>query len=166
MPKFGYLRKGTREVLMLKGSQSYNTMLEFTNLGDWLAKATTYRYLTEGKLQMNHDAARNIASILFVDFDQFVGRERDWTNRIGLTWFMTYKYRMIPAALLSILMNPSRVILGTAFSSMFNFLGTPLTEMLPTKLITGDIAYSMGLDMIFRGLGMHPGAVVTNAIVK
>lgn len=166
MPKFGYLRKGTREVLMLKGSQSYNTMLEFTNLGDWLAKATTYRYLTEGKLQMNHDAARNIASILFVDFDQFVGRERDWTNRIGLTWFMTYKYRMIPAALLSILMNPSRVVLGTAFSSMFNFLGTPLTEMLPTKLITGDIAYSMGLDMIFRGLGMHPGAVVTNAIVK
>lgn len=166
MPKFGYIRKGTREVLMLKGSQSYNAMLEFTNLGDWLAKATTYRYLTEGKLQMNHDAARNIASILFVDFEQFVGRERDWTNRSGLTWFMTYKYRMIPAALLSILLNPSRVILGSAFSSMFNFLGTPLTEMLPTKILTGDINHSLGIDMIFRGLGMHPGFIISNSLAK
>lgn len=162
-------KKGIQEILITKNSVSYRTLAEFVNMSDWIAKATAYRYLTEAskeyrKPKLNHNEARNIASILFVDFDQFVGRERDWTNRIGATWFMTYKYRMIPAALLSLLLNPTRMIFGTLIDGITG-LGTPLTENLFSKVFSGEILHSLGLDMLFRGLLMHPLAVLTKFAV-
>ena len=157
------------EAFMVKGSETYKAMAEFTNMGDFLAKTVGYRYLTErskkyNKPQLNHDEARNIVSILFVDYDQFVGRERDWTNKIGLTWFMTYKYRMIPAALLSMLLNPARMVLGTAFEMATGFGGTPIMENIFSKIISGSISYSVGFDMLFRGLAMHPLAVLLSML--
>lgn len=162
------VKKFLKESLLTKGSVSYTTLAEFVNQSDWLAKTVAYRYLTEPskkyrKPMLNHDDARNMASILFVDFDQFVGRERDWTNRIGATWFMTYKYRMIPAAILSLCLNPTRMILGTCLDTITG-LGTPITENLITKLVSGNLANSVGLDMIMRGLLLHPLAVLMKAI--
>lgn len=160
-------RTAVSELLMNKSSTGYQLAADFVNLGDWLAKTVAYRYLTEGDnprgLRLNHDEARNIASILFVDFDQFVSRERDWMNRIGLTWFMTYKYRMVPAALLGALLNPSRLILGTALSN-WTGLGTPFNENLVAKFLSGELGYSVGYEMLFSGATMHPIPTILNAV--
>ena len=153
---------------MTKGSTSYKTMAEFINMGDWMAKVAGYRYLTERsnkdskKVLYSHEQARAMVSTLFVDYDQMTGREREWLNRMGLTWFFTYKWRMIPAAIMSTFFNPSRVLLGTLVASQAPFtLGTPFVENILAKMISGDLSYSIGLDMILRGLALHPAAVVT-----
>lgn len=160
-------RTAVSEILMNKSSTGYQLAADFVNLGDWLAKTVAYRYLTEGDnprgLRLNHDEARNIASILFVDFDQFVSRERDWMNRIGLTWFMTYKYRMVPAALLGVLLNPSRLILGTALSN-WTGLGTPFNENLIAKFLSGELGYSVGYEMLWSGATMHPIPTILNTV--
>lgn len=154
-------------LLMLKGSTTYRTMAEAINLGDWVAKVTGYRYLTESskeykKPRMGHDQARNIVSTLFVDYDQPVGREREWTNRMGLTWFMTYKWRMVAAAMFAMFTNPSRTILGTLVEGSTDVLdvGTAVTENIVSKVASGDVSYSVGLGMLWRGLFMHPLAMI------
>lgn len=160
-------RTAISEILMNKTSTGYQLAADFVNLGDWLAKTVAYRYLTEGDnprgLRLNHDEARNIASILFVDFDQFVSRERDYMNRIGLTWFMTYKYRMVPAAFLGMLLNPSRLILGTGLSS-WTGLGTPFNENLIAKFLSGELGYSVGYEMLYSGATMHPLPTLLNMV--
>ena len=153
------LKKGASEILMLKGSGTFKFMAEAVNMGDWLAKTTAYRYLTERpkeKGQLTHDMARNIASILFIDYDQFVGRERDWLNRLGIFWFMTFKYRIFTAAMLGMFLNPTRMILGSILNGFIDFGGTPLTENVLSKTVTGAIPNSFGWDVALRGLTMHP----------
>lgn len=152
--------------LMLKGTTTYQTMAEFINMGDWMAKVAGYRYLTEHstkyrKKVMDHESARNLMSLFFVDYNQPVSREREYINRLGLTWFMTYKWRMIPAAMYMAMTNPSRVLLGTLFESFLPIqTGTPFTENLLTKVVSGDIGFSVGFDTLLRGLTFHPIAMI------
>lgn len=160
------LKKAASNLFLTRGSDTYAFLAKFTNYGDWLAKAVAYRYLTEpgGKFKgrsevMLPEEARNVASLLFVDYDQFVDRERDYINRIGAAWFMTYKFRMIAALPLAMLLNPSRMILGTLFEGFMDFGGTPLSDNLITKILTGQVSFSVGWDMLWRGILMHPWAI-------
>ena len=147
-------------LLMTRNSDLFKAMAKATNYGDWLAKSIGFRYLTElsktRKVQMHPEDARDIVSTLFVDYDQFTGRERDYLNRMGLTWFMTYKYRMIPAAILGMLTSPGRMLLASIVSSSMGTVGTPLTDNFFTKLFTGNIQSSIGLDMLWRSITLHP----------
>ena len=161
-------KKVLSELLMTKKSTSYQTMAEIVNMSDWVAKCAGYWYLREGTTKlggkaMSHEQARNTVSTLFVDYDQPVGRLREWTNRSGLTWFMTYKYRMISAALMSLAYNPSRTLMGSMVAGavpMDLLGGTPLTENILYKLFSGSLDYSLMWGTFFRGLSMHPLAVV------
>ena len=89
----------------------------------------------------------------------------NWTNKIGLTWFMTYKLRMIPASLLSIMLNPSRAIIGSLLVSGLTFTGMPLTENVIAKTLGGDIGNSFGWDMLFRGLTLFPIYTLTSLLL-
>lgn len=156
-----------KNFLMTKGSTSYQTMAEMVNLGDWIAKVAGYNYLTSherGKKVMLHEHARNLISMLFVDYDQPIGREQEWLNRIGVTWFFTYKWRMIPAAIFTMMANPSRTILTTMAQGLLpgvpNF-GTPLTENLISKFFSGNLDFSLWWDTIWRGLTLHPLNLIT-----
>lgn len=166
LPKGASIRKGVSEALMLRGSESFKLMTEFTSLGDWIAKCTAYRHLTEGsneyrRTKVNHRVALGITSTLFVDYNQFSGRERDWAQRFGLTWFMTYKYRMVSAAFLSMFFNPTRLLIGSFLDSTLGLQsGTPLTENIFAKIAEGKLGYSLGWDMLFRGILMHPLALI------
>lgn len=151
----------TKNLLMTKDSDTFQALAKFTNYGDWLAKAIGYRYLTERKkVPLQKDQARNIVSTLFVDYDQFVGPTRDWLNRIGLTWFMTFKMRMLAACQLSMLMNPSTMVLGTLFESEVGLPGTPLSDNIVSKLLEGNLGASLGFDSMYRAINLHPLAVV------
>ncbi len=161
------IKTAVSNILMTKNSMTYQTMNEIVNMSDWAAKCAGYWYLTEhsnkfSPVPIDHSIARNLVSTLFVDYDQLAGRARDWLNRTGLTWFLTYKYRMIAASLMVMHLNPSRTIMGTIMESVLptNLLGgTPLSENLLSKILSGDISYSLTWDMMFRGLLMHPAAL-------
>ena len=158
------LQTTAKNLLMTKDSDTFQALAKFTNYGDWLAKAIAYRYLTEpsknNPIGMQKEAARNVASTLFVDYDQFVGPERDWFNRIGLSWFLTFKYRMLSACTLSMFMNPGLMILGTGFESAFDLAGTPLSDNIITKLFNGGLFNSTGWGMMYRAVGLHPLAYI------
>ena len=161
------IKTAVSNILMTKNSMTYQTMNEIVNMSDWAAKCAGYWYLTEhsnkfSPVPIDHSIARNLVSTLFVDYDQLAGRARDYLNRTGLTWFLTYKYRMIAASLMVMHLNPSRTIMGTIMESVLptNLLGgTPLSENLLSKILSGDISYSLAWDMMFRGLLMHPAAL-------
>lgn len=147
-------------LLLTRNSDLFKAMAKVTNYGDWLAKSIGFRYLTEisksRKSMLTDEEARDIVSTLFVDYDQFTGRERDYLNSIGLTWFFTYKYRMIPAAILGMLTSPARMLLTTMLATSVGTIGTPLSDNFLTKLFTGNIQTSIGLDMLWRSFSLHP----------
>ena len=151
------------EILMLKGSKTYDLTVQMTNYGDWLAKIVGYRYLTENEnrwgRKLNEQEAVNAISSLFIDYDHPIGRERDYLNRMGITWFTTYKYRITRAAIMGMIYNPSMNIVASIFSSITG-LGTPLTDNMITKIATGDIWASTGWDMLLNGLALHPMAII------
>lgn len=152
-------KRWASNILMTRGSDTYGVMAKFTNYGDWLAKVIGYRFLTEGRYKGKTflpTEARMIVSNLFVDYDQFNGREFDYLNRIGSTWFMTYKLRMLAAFSLSMAFNPVRMITGTILATTTG-LGTPVSDNVMSKLIGGDLGYSLGMwNMWWRALSMHP----------
>ena len=157
-------KKIASNVFINKGSTTYTYLANTVNMTDWVAKYAAVRYLTEGdnskgKKRISFERARTIADTLFVDFDQPVGREREYLDRTAMTWFLTYKLRMIPAMLFTMMANPSRTILGGILGSMLPSglqIGTPIIENAFSKTITGDIFYSLGFQNILRSLTMNP----------
>ena len=147
-------------LLLTRNSDLFKALAKATNYGDWIAKSIGFRYLTEisksRKSMLTDEEARDIVSTLFVDYDQFTGRERDYLNSMGLTWFFTYKYRMIPAAILGMLTSPARMLLTTMLATSVGSIGTPLSDNFLTKLFTGNIQTSIGLDMLWRSFSLHP----------
>ena len=151
-------------VFINKGSTVYTYLANTVNMTDWVAKYAAVRYLTEGdnskgKKRISFERARMIADTLFVDFDQPVGREREYLDRTAMTWFLTYKLRMIPAMFFTMIANPSRTILGGILGSMLPSglqIGTPIIENAISKTVTGDIFYSLGFQNILRSLTMNP----------
>lgn len=162
------LQATAKNIAMTKESDTFQAMAKLTNYGDWIAKCIAYRYLTEesesNPIALEETAAINVASTLFVDYDQFVGPERDWLNRVGITWFTTFKYRMITAALLGMSLHPGSMVLGTIFDRTLDLAGTPLTDNAITKLLTGGALNSLGWGTIFRSISMHPAIALMMAI--
>lgn len=155
-------------LLMTRNSELYQLMAKTVNYGDWIAKCIGYKYMTElsknNKSVMTHAQAVNIVSTLFVDYDQFATPGMDYLNRTGNSWFMMYKYRILPAAIFAMTANPTRMLLGTMGISAIGG-STPLTDNWIYKLLSGDLGYSFGFGMIFRGIAMHPLAVLLGCLI-
>lgn len=154
--------------LMTKNSEIFQLLTKAVNYTDWLCKGIGYKYLTEyskyRNVRMEPHQANAIVSTLFVDYDQFTTPGREYLNRMGILWFMMYKYRIIPATILSMMMNPARTVFGAAAAETLG-TGSLLTDNWITKTLTGDIGYSIGLGMIFRGIAMHPLAVLLGCLI-
>ena len=163
------LRNTVKNIALTKDSDTFQALSKMTNYGDWIAKCVAYRYLTEesesNPVATEETSALNIASTLFVDYDQFVGPERDWLNRMGITWFTTFKYRMITAAMLGMSLHPGSMVLGTIFDTTMGLAGTPLTDNAIVKLLSGGVLNSLGWGTIFRSIFMHPAIAAAALIV-
>ena len=145
-------------LLMTRNSDLFKVMAKATNYGDWIAKSIGFRYLKEKGVTPEY--ARDFMSTSFIDYDQFTGRERDYLNNMGLTWFLTYAYRLIPAAIQGMLLSPGRLLLTSMLASSMGSIGTPLTDNFLTKVVTGNIQYSLGIDMLWRAITLHPLNVI------
>ena len=155
-------------VLMTPNSSVYKATLKAVNYSDWIAKAITYKYLTEESetqhRKFDSDIAKMCAEIMFIDYDQFTTPGMDYLNNMGGLWFMMYKYRIFGAAVVSLMVNPSRAILGGAIASAIG-AGTALTDNALIKAIQGTLGYSFGPGTIIRGILMHPLAVAAAFIL-
>lgn len=153
----------TSNVLMTKNSEIYQALTKMVNYGDWIAKCVGYRYLTEKSgtrdTYFSEKKATDIVSTMFVDYDQFMGRGRRFLNDIGFAMFFSFMYRMIPAALMSMMMNPFKTLVGTALGK-FTGVGTPLVDNWVYRLFNGNLASTVMFGTLLRGWTLHPLAAL------
>ena len=74
---------------------------------------------------------------------------------MGLWWFMNYKLRGIKVAASMIRNNPLQALLGS-FMRYPMGIGTPITENLLAKLFQGTLGFSIGPQMAWQGVALHP----------
>lgn len=147
-------------LLLTRNSELFQMMNKATTYGDWLAKCIGFTYLSEkskyNPTPYSQELARDLVSTLYVDYDQFGGKESEYLASMGLTWFMAYKYRMIPAAILSICLNPARTLIGSALIASGTPFSTPLLDNVVSKAADGSLSWAVGPSNIIRGILMHP----------
>ena len=76
--------------LIRKGSPTHNFMVQSLDYGDFVAKYALYKHLTQRK-GVPRASAMEVIRDEFVNYTMNRGREFDWTNKVGLTWFLSYK---------------------------------------------------------------------------
>ena len=76
--------------LIRKGSPTHNFMVQSLDYGDFVAKYALYKHLTQRK-GVPSASAMEVIRDEFVNYTMNRGREFDWTNKVGLTWFLAYK---------------------------------------------------------------------------
>ena len=65
-------------------------MMQLMDYGDFTAKYALYQHMVNTRgLESEH--AINVIRDEFVDYAMNRGREFDWMNKVGLTWFLSYK---------------------------------------------------------------------------
>jgi len=74
---------------------------------------------------------------------------------MGLLWFMNYKLRGIKVAASMIRNNPLQALLGS-FMNYPMGIGTPITENLLAKLFQRTLGFSIGPEMAWQGVALHP----------
>lgn len=146
-----------KHILMTKDTPQYQFLEKATQYGDFIAKAILYKYMTQHQ-NYAHEEARYRVLDEFVNYDQLAGRSRSYLENMGLLWFFNYKLRIMKVAARLLHNNPFRAMLmlyGEQWSPAGN-AGNVLEDSLLGKLISGDIGFTVGPGMLWRGLQMHP----------
>ena len=122
--------------------------------GDFIAKAVYYEHLlSQGK---SSKEALALINEEFVNFSTPPGRVRTGLDKLGATWFMTYKIRVMKPALSQIRNNPVRALMVNVLDG--DGTNTAQDSNLLTSTLDGRIGYSLGWDMLFNSTGLNPWA--------
>jgi len=130
--------------------------------GDFISKAILYDHLTK---KMGKTQAEALASVTeeFVNYDRLPGRTRGALEDFGLLWFYNFKLRSVKIALSIIRNNPIHALtMGLLPAPYFFDGGTALTDNLLTKILRGNILFSVGPEMGVRAIGLNPWANIVN----
>lgn len=146
-----------KHILMTKDTAIYQFLEKATQYGDFIAKGILYNYMTKVQ-KKGHEEARYRVLDEFVNYDMLAGRTRSYLESMGLLWFYNYKLRIMKTAARMVAEHPFRAML-VAFTPQWSPVGDAgdvLSDSLLGKLISGDLGFTIGLGMLFRGLTMHP----------
>ena len=146
-----------KHILMTKDTAIYQFLEKATQYGDFIAKGILYNYMTKVQ-KKGHEEARYRVLDEFVNYDMLAGRTRSYLESMGLLWFYNYKLRIMKTAAKMIAEHPFRAML-VAFTPQWSPVGDAgdvLSDSLLGKLISGDLGFTIGPGMLFRGLTMHP----------
>lgn len=138
-----------KNILLTKDSAIYQFMLKFTMYGDFIARAIEYEYLLD-KGVSKEEIDRRVKNE-FVDYDSPLGRNRAWSESMGLTMFWNYKLRIMKSATRIAFDNPFKAVMLSLTP-----IDTPITDNIFGKLISGTLGYSIGPGMMTRSVMMHP----------
>ena len=121
--------------------------------GDFIAKGVYFDHLIDKG--MSPKAALAKINEEFVNFSVPPGRMRTALDKLGATWFLTYKVRSIKPALSQIRENPLRALMVNVLDTGTN---TAQSSNLISAIDSGSIGYSIGWDMLFNSSGLNPWA--------
>ena len=145
------LKTAGKNILLTKDTALFQGMQKAMEYGDFLAKAIVYEHqLSKG---MSKADALGMITDEFVNYDRLPGRVRGSLENFGLAWFWNYKLRIAKTAFRMIRQDPLRVALLAMIPMPIE---TPVSENVFTKLVEGNLGYSLGPGMAFDSIGMNP----------
>lgn len=147
--KYGMLSKDTA---LYKGA---NKAVQY---GDFIAKSIYFDHLTgkEGMAMMDEQALSRINEE-FVNFSVLPGRTRSYLESMGLTWFLSFKIRIMKIAIQQMRENPVRSLIT---ATTVGALGSPINDNLASVVVDGRIDYALGPEMLFGSPNLNPWAQV------
>lgn len=77
-------------VMVQEGSSTHTFMNGALDYGDFVAKYALYQHLVKNR-GFDSERALNVIRDEFVNYGINRGRAFDWSNKVGLTWFLSYK---------------------------------------------------------------------------
>lgn len=151
------VRDAGRHAFIAKDTALFQGLTKAVQYGDFLAKAIMYDDMLT-RQNKSKEEALGVITEEFVNYDRLLGRTHEYLEDIGLSWFYKYKIRSIKVALSVIRNNPLNALLSSLIPmpDMFSNAGTPLSDNLVSKAISGTLPYSMGPGMGFYAPGLHP----------
>lgn len=143
--KYGYVARDTA---------LYNALQKSVQYGDFVAKAILYDDLMQ-RQKLTKDAALARVSEEFVNYDRLAGRTRTYLEHMGLLWFYNYKIRIAKIALSTLRNNPLHALIAMAAPAPSS-ADLPVDANIISKAIEGNLGFSMGPEMAFRGMLLNP----------
>jgi hypothetical protein len=154
------LQTAAKYGMLSKDTALYRGANKMTQYGDFIAKSIYYDFLTKEKGKTNAEALA-IINEEYINFSVLPGRMRSGLEASGLTWFMSYKIRVMKVAGQMLRENPARALVT---ASMGDIGGTPMDSNLLSKIADGTIDYSLGFGQALSALELHPTSVAFEEI--
>lgn len=153
------MRKHTPELvkslMVYKGSKGHNIMSQFMDYGDFVAKYALYQHLTQGK-GIDSTKAMNVVRDEFVNYSMNRGREFDWANKVGLTWFLSYKLAIQKIIYRNLRRNTLRTLATWAGGNAARNAGIDLIQTVPQQRLWFDYSgYHFEVDNIYDNFKSH-----------
>lgn len=130
-----------RYLLITKDTALYKGLEKSVQYGDFLAKGILYKHLR--KQGTSKKEALDIVRYEFVNYDMLPSRSREYLENIGLLWFYNYKLRTVRVMLSMLRNNPLHALFYMAMP-LPNDIGSPITDNLLSKMMSGGFTYTMG----------------------
>lgn len=146
--KFG---KAWGNIMIQEGSTTHAFMNATLDYGDFVAKYALYKHLTKNR-QFNSDRALNVIRDEFINYGLNRGRMFDWTNKVGLTWFLSYKLGIQKIFLRNLRRNFLR---SAAVYSGAKVLGTNQVVPAQNLLFDGSLRYQTNPSNLWEGFKTH-----------
>lgn len=152
------LQTAAKYGLLSKDTALYKGANKAVQYGDFIAKSIYFDHLTgkEGPAMMEEQALARINEE-FVNFSVLPGRTRSYLESMGLTWFLSFKIRIMKIAMQQMRENPVRSLIT---AGTVGELGSPINDNLASVVADGRIDYALGPEMLFGSPNLNPWAQV------
>ena len=127
-------------VLIRKGSAVHNFMTQSLDYGDFVAKYALYKHLTQRK-GISKTNSMEVIRDEFVNYTMNRGREFDWANKVGLTWFLSYKLAIQKVIFRNLRRNFLRTMATYSVGKIL-----PDTAILDKTVIEQNLLFDSSLD--------------------
>lgn len=152
LDKHKTVQKVAKFVYMSRDGWMYQTLSSVTQHSDFIARYALYQHMTnKARNPMTHDAAIQLASDAFINYDIPSHRKLQWANDMGFVMFTKYLIRI------------QKVILHLArnhpLSSLTTLLLNQYIDALPMIYDSGMFGDSYGGGLLHAGALEYPGVV-------
>ena len=137
--------------LMSKGTPMYEFLHTSTMLSDFASRYALYDHsLKQG---MEPQAAIDLITDTFINYDVPVHRMLQWADSVGMTRFLKYYMRIQRVIARAFREHPGRLLM---FALAQNWIGVDVASPMDSFVLTNDLTNKLGtLDNVISGFESH-----------
>jgi hypothetical protein len=153
----GNLFKIANQAYMGESTATFKAAMHFTQMSDFIARYTLYKYQTEVK-NVSKDKAWKEMVDTFVSYDQPLNRHLQWGNDMGVLFFIKYAIRIQRAAIALVKNKPLNVGLLLTTNQL---IGLDVETIFESSILTGGFDPDIhGISKTFFEVVVPPGVEI------